>query len=404
MQYPDLPTFIARHVTGRAESLLAADLRAHESELRRQIEGASVLVIGGAGTIGASFIRALLPCRPRRLYVVDTNENGLTELTRGLRSAHGLYVPDDYKPYPIGFGSPVFAKILAREGPFDIVANFAAHKHVRSEKDHYSIEAMIRNNAILAKGLLAQLAASPPKRFFCVSTDKAANPVNVMGASKKLMEEVILAYAQQMPISTARFANVAFSNGSLPDGFLHRLMQRQPLSSPLDVRRYFVSPAEAGELCLLACILGRAGDIFFPKLEAEEMKSFSDIATALLREMGYEPDLCASEEEARAKAARLGPASKSWPVYFFPSDTSGEKLYEEFYTAGEDIDWGRFRALGVIRGRPACSLPEIEARFAELERLFDSPGLDKGAVVELLERAVPGFRHIEKGKGLDERM
>ena len=325
----NLPTFIATHVTGRAESLLAADLAAHRLSLQQRIEGAAVLVIGGAGTIGSSFIQALLPYRPGRLYVADTNENGLTELTRTLRSTHGLYVPSDYRPYPIDFGSPVFAKLLAQEGPFDIVANFAAHKHVRSEKDHYSIEAMIRNNAILAKGLLGQLAASPPKHFFCVSTDKAANPANVMGASKKLMEEVILAYARQMPISTARFANVAFSNGSLPDGFLQRLMKRQPLSSPLDVRRYFVSPAEAGELCLLACILGQPGDIFFPKLEASEMKSFSDIGTALLHELGYEPDYCASEDEARAKAALLDRDSKAWPVYYFPSDTSGEKLYEE---------------------------------------------------------------------------
>lgn len=313
-------------------------------------------------------------------------------------------MPSDYRPYPIDFGSPVFAKLLAQEGPFDIVANFAAHKHVRSEKDHYSIEAMIRNNAILAKGLLGQLAASPPKHFFCVSTDKAANPANVMGASKKLMEEVILAYARQMPISTARFANVAFSNGSLPDGFLQRLMKRQPLSSPLDVRRYFVSPAEAGELCLLACILGQPGDIFFPKLEASEMKSFSDIGTALLHELGYEPDYCASEDEARAKAALLGRDSKAWPVYYFPSDTSGEKLYEEFYTAEEQPDWGRFEALGVISGRPAYSLSEIDALFAGLERLFQSPRLDKEAVVELLQGMVPGFHHVEKGKGLDERM
>jgi len=264
----DLNAFIAQHVTERSTSLFEADLAANHALLQSRINGRSVLVIGGAGTIGASFVRALLRFKPAKLYVVDINENGLTELTRDLRSSLGLHIPEDYKTYPINFGDKVFEKLLQKEGPFDIVANFAAHKHVRSEKDHYSIEAMIENNVMRTKRLLDLLLENPPKHFFCVSTDKAANPVNVMGASKKLMEEVLLAYAKQMPISTARFANVAFSNGSLLDGFLHRLMKRQPLSAPLDVRRYFVSPQESGELCLLACLLGEPGDIFFPKLAA----------------------------------------------------------------------------------------------------------------------------------------
>lgn len=404
MKFLNLDRFIATHITGRPESLLAADLSAHHDLLRERIDDRSVLVIGGAGTIGASFIRALLRFRPRRLYVVDTNENGLTELTRDLRSSVGLHIPDDYKTYPISFGDLVFVNLFEQEGPFDIVANFAAHKHVRSEKDHYSIEAMIENNVIRTKRLLDLLVAYPPQRFFCVSTDKAANPVNVMGASKKLMEEVLLAYARDLPIATARFANVAFSNGSLLDGFLYRLLKQQPFSSPVDVRRYFVSPRESGELCLLAGIMGNPGEIFFPKLGEEQMKTFADIAVALLQELGYTPDFCATEQEAREKAAALDPDGSAWPVYFFGSDTSGEKLYEEFYTGDEAVDWDRFQALGVIHGQARRSFTEIEHMFREFERLFRSDQLDKGAVVELITEFIPNFQHIEKGKHLDERM
>jgi FlaA1/EpsC-like NDP-sugar epimerase len=364
-----------------------------------------VLVIGGAGTIGSSFIKALLPFRPGSLYVMDLNENGLTELTRDLRSTDGLFVPEDYKTYPINFADPVFEKIWRQEGPFHIVANFAAHKHVRSEKDQYSIEAMIANNAIRAQQLLELIATRPPEHFFCVSTDKAANPVNVMGASKKLMEEVILSYASTMKVTTARFANVAFSNGSLPDGFLTRLLKKQPLSSPTDVKRYFVSPQESGQLCLLACILGQSGEIFFPKLATGEMKTFSDIATALLREMGLEPDFCQSEAEAKRKAAAFDPAiSQQYPVYYFESDTSGEKPFEEFYTESETIDWARFEALGVITGKTGMPLPQIAAVFERLQRVFDAPEISKADIIKVLTEALPGFHHLETGKGLDQKM
>lgn len=404
--------FIARHVTGRSESLFKSDLEANHALLQSRIDGRSVLVIGGAGTIGASFVKALLRFKPSKLYVVDINENGLTELTRDLRSSLGLHIPTDYKTYPINFGDAVFAKLLQHEGPFDIVANFAAHKHVRSEKDHYSIEAMIENNVIRTKRLLDLLAKNPPEHFFCVSTDKAANPVNVMGASKKLMEEVLMTYAQQMPISTARFANVAFSNGSLPDGFLQRIMKRQPLSAPLDVKRYFVSPQESGELCLLACILGKPGDIFFPKLSEIQMKTFSDIGTALLRELGYEPDFCSTEQSAREKAASLYPnpstlipnPSTLYPVYYFKSDTSGEKPYEEFYTDAEIVDFARFQALGIVKAQPAYRSSQIEPIFQRLEQLFQSDSTDKHAIIELLTELLPNFQHIETGKNLDQKM
>lgn len=405
MNFFQIDQFISRFVTGRETSFFLRDLEQYDAALKQAIGGKSVLVIGGAGTIGSSFIKALLPFRPGSLYVMDLNENGLTELTRDLRSTDGLFVPEDYKTYPINFADPVFEKIWRQEGPFHIVANFAAHKHVRSEKDQYSIEAMIANNAIRAQQLLELIATRPPEHFFCVSTDKAANPVNVMGASKKLMEEVILSYASTMKVTTARFANVAFSNGSLPDGFLTRLLKKQPLSSPTDVKRYFVSPQESGQLCLLACILGQSGEIFFPKLATGEMKTFSDIATALLREMGLEPDFCQSEAEAKRKAAAFDPAiSRQYPVYYFESDTSGEKPFEEFYTESETIDWARFGALGVITGKTGMPLPQIAEVFGRLQRVFDAPEISKADIIRVLTEALPGFHHLETGKGLDQKM
>lgn len=404
MKFFALDPFIANHITNRKESLFQQDLMDNQAELASRIGGKAALVIGGAGTIGSSFIKALLRFRPKKLYVVDTNENGLAELTRDLRSSIGYNVPEDYKTYPINFGSSIFEKILNREGPFEIVANFAAHKHVRSEKDHYSIEAMVQNNVVRAGRLLGLLLDYPPERFFCVSTDKAANPVNVMGASKKLMEEVILAYSRDFPITTARFANVAFSNGSLLDGFLHRLMKKQPLSSPSDVRRYFVSPQESGEICLLACMLGEPGNIFFPKLEENQMRKFSDIGAALLQTLGYEADYCGSEQEAREKASMLTEHSKKYPVYFYPTDTSGEKLYEEFFTDEEEIDWQRFQKLGIIKGYPRLNRQEIALVSEKLEQIFQKSQVLKREVVALLEEFVPTFQHLEMGKHLDQRM
>ncbi|HEY9117029.1 MAG TPA: polysaccharide biosynthesis protein, partial [Roseivirga sp.] len=300
----NLQEFISTHVTERKQSLFLNDLEKFQSLLELKTSGKTALVIGGAGTIGTSFIKALLKFKIEKLYVVDINENGLTELVRDLRSSTDLYIPAEIKTYPISFTDPVFEKMFKASGPFHIVANFAAHKHVRSEKDHFSIEAMIQNNVLKAKKLLDLLVLNPPEHFFCVSTDKAANPVNVMGASKKLMEDLILAYSNQLKITTARFANVAFSNGSLPFGFLERLAKRQPFSSPLNIKRYFVSPEESGQICLLACLLGNSGEIFFPKLDySKDMKTFTSIAEDLLEQMGYEVEKCDSEEEARNKAS-----------------------------------------------------------------------------------------------------
>jgi len=396
--------FIAECITQHAESLFKPDLEAHHRELKTAISGKSILVIGGAGTIGSSFIHALLGYEPARLYVVDISENGLTELTRDLRSTYGTKVPDDYKAYPVDFAASVFEQMLKGEGPFDIVANFAAHKHVRSEKDAYSISALINNNVLNAARLLDVLTEIPPQHFFCVSTDKAANPVNVMGASKKIMEEVIMAYAAEFPVTTARFANVAFSNGSLLDGFISRMMKRQPLSAPSDVKRYFVSPAESGQICLLACVLGSTGDIFFPQLEERQMMTFSEIADGFLHFQGLEPQVCASEGEAKRRAAERSASSSTYPVYYFRSDTSGEKAFEEFVAEGEEVDRGSFQSLGVIKNAPRKPIKEIRQLTMSLSEYIAKDGISKKDIVEALQAFLPNFRHVETGKSLDQKM
>lgn len=400
-----LDRFICEHVTDRGESLFSSDLASFHEKLNERTNGKSALVIGGAGTIGSSFIKALLRFNISKLYVVDINENGLTELVRDIRSSVGLKVPDELLTYPISFSDPVFKKMFLASGPFDIVANFAAHKHVRSEKDHYSIEAMVQNNVLKAKALLDLLVENPPEHFFCVSTDKAANPVNVMGASKKLMEDLILAYSDKLQITTARFANVAFSNGSLPFGFMERIAKQQPLSSPLYIKRYFVSPEESGQICLLACLLGNSGEIFFPKLDYNKnMKTFSSIAVSLLKELGFEADMCTSEDEAREKADQLKSDSVAYPVYFFESNTSGEKSFEEFYTEDEELDVMSFSGLGVIKNAQIKSTNELLKIFSELELAFNSSTTSKASVVKILKTYLPNFDHIEKGKNLDQSM
>ncbi len=403
--YFNLENFISTSVTGRKQSLLTDDFNKYKSELNTRINGKKVLVIGGAGTIGSSYIKAMLKFRIEKLVVVDINENGLTELVRDLRSSGEYNVPGEFITYPVNFGDAVFEKIFRQHGPFEIVANFAAHKHVRTEKDIFSIEAMIENNVLHARGLLDLLLQSPPEHFFCVSTDKAANPVNIMGASKKLMEELIMAYADKLPVTTARFANVAFSNGSLPLGFLERLNKRQPWSCPLGIRRFFVSPRESGELCLLASVLGNSGDIFFPKLDEEkDMIPFDQIALKLLKALGLTPDICMTEDEARQKALMLNELPTSYPVYFFGSDTSGEKPFEEFFTSTEEIDLKSFVNLGVVKNSVKRNVTEIDEIFEKLLNLFKSKDVKKSDIVVILKKYLPNFDHIETGKGLDSKM
>ena len=395
--------FIKKHITRREESFFKKDIEANQEELETKITGKSILVIGGAGTIGSSFIKAILPFKPSKLTVVDYSENGLTELTRDLRSSYNEFIPEHYITYPFDFGSDIFAKMY-RSNQFDIVACFAAHKHVRSEKDHLAIEAMVKNNVFNTKAILDLAMENPPEHFFSVSTDKAANPVNVMGASKKLMEKVLMAYADDLKISTARFANVAFSNGSLLFGFIQRILKRQPLSSPNDVKRYFVSPIESGQLCMLACVLGESKNIFFPKLNENQMMTFSTIAEHFLKEIGMEPDYCESDNEARIKAAKWEYGTKKYPVYFFKTDTSGEKSFEEFFTKEDTVDMNRFQALGIIKNEQIPSKEDINNILHEFKNMFTNETVNKAAIVALLSKHLSDFQHIETGKSLDQKM
>lgn len=400
----NLEHFIATYVTKREKSMFLQDIEANRAALSEKIEGKSVLVIGGAGSIGSSFIRAILPFRPASLVVVDTNENALAELTRDLRSTKGMFVPADYLPYPMDFSSAVFEKMFRAHGGFQIVANFSAHKHVRSEKDIYSVEALLKNNVLHAKRLLDLLAEFPPEEYFCVSTDKAANPVNIMGASKRIMEDVIFAYSDKFPVKTARFANVAFSNGSLPAGFLARMQKLQPLSAPSDVTRYFVSPEESGQICMLACMLGDNREIFFPKLEKAQMMSFDEIATKLLESQGFTVLQCSSDAEAVDRAAALQAGSKQYPVHYAVSDTSGEKPYEEFFTDAETTDMTRLSALGVVTGKKIPNRDTIAVLFRDLTAAFQKDDVTKEEIVRILKAYLPNFEHIETGKSLDTKM
>ena len=411
----DIEAFVRKYVTKRAESLLAADFAKFSDEMHRRIDGKRMLVIGGAGTIGSNYVKAALRLfRPAAMYVVDIDENQLTELTRELRAGDGFNVPEEYVTEPIDLGSRLFEKFFAVHGPFDIVANFAARKHVRAERDVHSIEAMCETNVFMAKKLLDILVKNPPEAFFCVSTDKAANPVNVMGATKKLMEETIMAYADTLPIKTARFANVAFSNGSLPIGWLNRIAKRQPLSCPLGIRRFFVSPVESGELCLFASVMAESGDIVYPKLDPEkDMIPFDAVVRDMLDEMGLGCRECHSTEEAK-EAMRDYFSHKEhkgvfengggYPCEFFGSDTSGEKTFEEFYTDTDVKDETTFINLGCVKNSKKRPIAEVEAIFGNLRSVFAKADVTKEDVIEVLKEYLPDFHHIEKGKSLDSRM
>lgn len=400
----NLSRFIADSVTFRPVSLFAKDIEANKDQLSKEIKGKSVCVIGGAGSIGSSFIKAVLCFRPKSVVVIDLNENGLAELVRDVRSTDGLYVPDEFRCYTLNFADPIFERIFREEKGFDIFANFSAHKHVRSEKDRYSVQALIENNDIKAKKLMDLLCVYPPKHFFCVSTDKAANPVNIMGASKRIMEDLVMAYNSEFKVTTARFANVAFSNGSLPDGWLHRLQKKQPLAAPSDVRRYFVSPEESGQICMLACILGKGGEVFFPKLGEDQMLTFSSICDDFVKAEGFNKVECEDDSSARQYAAAMSYDSENYPVVYFQSDTTGEKAFEEFYVPGEKINLERFSALGVVEETSRRTISEVTSFFDELEKIFAREDFTKEQVVEAIKRFIPNFEHEEKGKNLDQKM
>lgn len=388
-------------LTGRKESFFTADLVHYHTPLNSAIEGKSALVIGGAGTIGSNYIKALLKFPLKKLVVVDLNENGLAELVRDIRSSADLHVPEIIT-YPISFGGVIFERFLEENEPFDIVANFAALKHVRSAKDPYAIQAMFENNFLLANRLLMLLLKHKPTHFFCVSTDKATNPVSIMGATKKLMEDVVFSYHEQIKVSTARFANVAFSNGSLLESFIKRYEKKQPIVCPTDIKRFFVSPEEAGQLCLMACLLGESTDIFIPKFGSNDIIPFSKTLEAFLNALNLKADRCSSEEEAREKAAKYEYDNPNYPVYFFETDTSGEKPYEEFYADGDIVDTSTFTGLGVIKNA-STGLNNADDIVNEGESLFAAtPTIEE--IATFLKKHIPEFSYINRNKTLDQKM
>ncbi|KFN51435.1 UDP-N-acetylglucosamine 4,6-dehydratase [Arenimonas composti] len=388
---------------GRDGPMFDTDIGRHEEELTAQVRAGRFLVIGGAGSIGQAVTREIFRRRPKVLHVVDISENNTVELVRDLRSTLG-YIDGDFRAFAIDCGGREFAALMNSVDGYDVVFNLSALKHVRSEKDPFTLMRLVRVNVLDTLRTLEHAQRAGARRYFSVSTDKAANPVNMMGASKRLMERFLMRASARMPVSTARFANVAFSDGSLLHGFERRLAKGQPISAPNDVRRYFLTPQEAGELCLASALLGDNRDVFFPKFaDTIAPARFSDIAVRFLQARGYVPYECADEDEARGRAAELI-AQRRWPVYFFASDTTGEKDVEEFYTGDEDLDLARFEAIGVIRARPDHDPARLDAFLQAIEELRRRPRWERGDLVELFKRTLPEFRHQDTGRFLDGRM
>jgi len=388
---------------GRSEPLFDADIRAREGDLSAAVQSGRFLVIGGAGSIGQAVTREIFKRKPMALHVVDISENNMVELVRDIRSTLG-YIDGDFRTFAIDCGSREYSALVNAEAGYDYVLNLSALKHVRSEKDPFTLMRLIEVNILNTISTIGQARAGGTRKYFCVSTDKAANPVNMMGASKRIMEMFLMRESRDIPISTARFANVAFSDGSLLHGFNQRFAKRQPISAPNDVRRYFVTPQESGELCLASCLLGGNRNIFFPKLsEALHLTRFSDIAVRFLENLGYTPHECANEDEARDRASELI-ALKRWPVYFFASDTTGEKDFEEFFTDAEVLDMERFESIGVIRNEPVFDDARLEYFLDAIQRIRGRPTWDKPELVDLFNHMIPDFAHKETGKYLDGRM
>ena len=388
---------------GRDSALFSTDIATQEDTLKITIQKSRFLVIGGAGTIGQAVAREIFKRDPKTLHVVDISENNMVELVRDLRSTEG-YASGEFKTFAIDCGSVEFEALVKDEGPYDYVFNLSALKHVRSEKDPYTLMRMIMVNVFNTIKTLRMAREMGAKKYFCVSTDKAANPVNMMGASKRIMEMFLMRESLTQNISMARFANVAFSDGSLLHGFNQRFSKRQPFSAPNDVRRYFVTPQESGELCLLSGLLGENRDIFFPKLsEKLHLITFSEIAVRYLQDRGYEPYECESEDEARDRAEELI-SNKQWPCYFFKSDTTGEKDFEEFFTDNEDLDMERFETVGFIKNQPNFDEAKLDKFMDGIEALREKGTWTKDDIVKLYFGLLPEFAHKETGKYLDERM
>ncbi|XOB91213.1 UDP-N-acetylglucosamine 4,6-dehydratase [Pseudomonadota bacterium 24LQ007] len=388
---------------GREKELFSNDITNHESQLAEIVSNSRFLVLGGAGSIGQAVTKEIFKRNPAKLHVVDISENNLVELVRDIRSSFG-YIPGDFRTFALDIGSLEYDAFFKADGGYDYILNLSALKHVRSEKDPYTLMRMVDVNVFNTDKTLQQAIDAGAKKYFCVSTDKAANPVNMMGASKRIMEMFLMRRSMQMDISTARFANVAFSDGSLLHGFNQRLEKRQPIVAPNDVRRYFVTPKESGELCLMSCIFGDNRDIFFPKLSEQlHLISFADIAVKYLEAKGFEAVLCSDEDEARELAKTL-PEQGKWPCLFTSSDTTGEKDFEEFFTDQETLDMERFENLGIIKNEADFDeqlLAEFEDRIAVMKQDL---GWTKQDLVDLFYRMIPDFGHKETGKYLDSKM
>jgi len=388
---------------GRKSTLFGYDVDGLSDELWSLVSSSRFLVIGGAGSIGQAVTKEIFKRSPKVLHVVDISENNMVELVRDIRSTLG-YIDGEFRTFAVDCGSPEFEALISSEGPYDYVFNLSALKHVRSEKDPYTLMRMLSVNIFNTIKTFRLARDNGAKKYFCVSTDKAANPVNMMGASKRIMEMFLMRESETMPISMARFANVAFSDGSLLHGFNQRFSKRQPFTAPNDVRRYFVTPQESGELCLMSGLLGENREIFFPKLsEHLHLITFSDIAERYIRQMGYEPYRCASEEEARDRTAELI-AKKQWPCYFFSSDTTGEKDFEEFFTDKEDLDMSRFDGVGAIKNKPIYDSQKLDDFSSGIQALREKGSWDKQAILDFFFDLLPDFAHKETGKYLDQRM
>jgi FlaA1/EpsC-like NDP-sugar epimerase len=388
---------------GRNKELFEQDINSNEEQLVKIVKESRFLVLGGAGSIGQAVTKEIFKRNPKKLDVVDISENNLVELVRDIRSSFG-YIEGEFRTFSLDIGSVEFDAFMKMDGQYDYVLNLSALKHVRSEKDPFTLMRMIDVNVFNTEKTMLQAIEGGAKKYFCVSTDKAANPVNMMGASKRIMEMFLMRRSADIKISTARFANVAFSDGSLLHGFNQRILKRQPIVAPSDIKRYFVTPEESGQLCLMSCLFGENRDIFFPKLsESLHLITFSEIAEKYLRDRGYEPYLCESEEEARQLAKSL-PEKGKWPCYFTTSDTTGEKDFEEFFTDNEVLDMGRFENLGVIKNE-ALFDPELVALFESQIKTLRSDGVwSKEKIVDLFFKMIPDFGHKETGKYLDGKM
>ncbi|MBS1680850.1 MAG: UDP-N-acetylglucosamine 4,6-dehydratase [Bacteroidetes bacterium] len=391
-------------LVGRNKKLFVEDIEVHQQELIKKVEKSSFLVIGGAGTIGQAVTKEIFKRNPKVLHVVDISENNSVELVRDIRSSFG-YIKGDFQTLPLDCGSAEFdAFIKNNTAKYDYILNLSALKHVRSEKDPYSLMRMIQVNIFNTKKTVEQAVAIGSKKYFCVSTDKAANPVNMMGASKRIMELFLMRSSLEIPISTARFANVAFSDGSLLHGFMQRINKNQPIAAPNDVKRYFINFQESGELCLLSTLLGENRDIFFPKLSEElNLITFSDIAVRFLESLGYEAFPCTTEEEARARVGELK-SQKKWPCYFFKSDTTGEKDFEEFFTKKETLDLSTFHDVGVIKNKATFDNDILNIFEESISKMKKRVNWTKEELVDLFFKVLPEFEHEEKGKNLDHKM